>query len=61
MDGHKYIGKAVYEDFLPGALASGQLLARPEATVVGQGLDKLQEGFDRLRGGVSATKLVVKL
>jgi X-X-X-Leu-X-X-Gly heptad repeat protein len=29
--------------------------------VIGKGLDKLQDGFDRLKAGVSATKLVVSL
>jgi hypothetical protein len=33
----------------------------PKATVVGNGLESLQGGFDKLKQGVSATELVVSL
>jgi len=55
------VAKAVYEDFLPEALKKGSFVPAPKATVVGNGLDKLQGGFDKLKQGVSATKLVVTL
>ncbi|KAL1642425.1 hypothetical protein SLS58_005499 [Diplodia intermedia] len=54
------VGPAVFEDFLPKALADGRYKCAPRPVVVGEGLGCLQEGMDRLgRGGVSAEKLVV--
>jgi hypothetical protein len=55
------ISKVVYEDYLPQALKDGSFRPMPKATVIGKGLDKLQGGFDHLKAGVSATKLVVSL
>ncbi|KAI2481850.1 Polyketide synthase enoylreductase [Pyrenophora tritici-repentis] len=55
------VGKAVYEDFLPVALSVGKFQAKPEAEVVGRGLESVQEGLDRMMKGVSAKKLVVVL
>ena len=53
--------KAVYKDFLPAALKSGQFKPAPEPEVIGKGLDHLQAAVDKLRKGVSARKLVVTL
>ncbi|WP_030903509.1 zinc-binding alcohol dehydrogenase family protein [Streptomyces sp. NRRL F-5126] len=53
------VGPAIYVDFLPAALASGAYRAAPDATVVGDGLDRIPDALRRLRGGVSARKLVV--
>lgn len=55
------VSKVVYEDYLPQALKDGSFRPMPKATVIGKGLDKLQGGFDHLKAGVSATKLVVSL
>jgi NADPH:quinone reductase-like Zn-dependent oxidoreductase len=55
------VGPAIYADFLPSALASGAYRAQPEATVVGEGLDSIPAALDRLRQGISATKLVVTI
>ena len=55
------VGPALYNDFLPVALQSGQFKALPEAQVVGHGLGKIQEAMDTLKKGVSAKKLVVML
>lgn len=55
------VGKAMYNEYLPAALKSGQFEALPEAKVVGHGLEKVQEAMDILKGGVSARKLVVTL
>jgi hypothetical protein len=55
------VSKVIYEDYLPQALKDGSFRPMPKATVIGEGLDKLQGGFDRLKAGVSATKLVVSL
>ena len=55
------ISKAIYQDYLPTALANGSFKPRPIPTVVGKGLEELQRGLDKLKAGVSATKLVVTL
>ena len=55
------VGPAMYKDFLPAALESGEFRALPEAQVVGHGLEKVQEAVDVLKGGVSAKKVVVTL
>jgi NADPH:quinone reductase-like Zn-dependent oxidoreductase len=55
------IGPAIYVDFLPAALATGAYRAAPDATVVGDGLDRIPDALRRLRGGVSAAKLVVTM
>ncbi|ETS77048.1 hypothetical protein PFICI_10922 [Pestalotiopsis fici W106-1] len=55
------VGSAIYNDFLPEALATGQFLAKPDPTVVGSGLENIQNGIDLCKGGVSATKVVVSL
>lgn len=52
---------AVYRDFLPQALESGQFKPVPTAKVAGHGLEGIQGALDMLKAGVSATKLVVKL
>jgi threonine dehydrogenase-like Zn-dependent dehydrogenase len=55
------IGKAIYEDFLPRALAEGTYVAAPEPHVVGKGLEFIQEAFELQRKGMSAKKVVVSL
>lgn len=55
------VGPAMYNDFLPAALKSGQFRALPEAKVVGHGLERVQEAMDTLKQGVSAKKVVVTL
>ena len=55
------IGKAVYGEFLPVALKSGQMKAKPDPYVIGTGLESLQEGIDKNKAGVSASKVVIKL
>jgi hypothetical protein len=69
--GHKFIwgddllanevGAAIYETFLPEALATGRYVSAPEAFVVGQGLEAVQGGLEELRKGVSGKKLVVTI
>ena len=53
------IGKAVWEDFLPHALDSGQIRPALKTKVVGRGLESIQAGIDEIKNGVSATKVVV--
>jgi NADPH:quinone reductase-like Zn-dependent oxidoreductase len=53
------VGPAIYADFLPAALAAGAYRAAPDASVVGDGLARIPDALQQLRGGVSAKKLVV--
>jgi NADPH:quinone reductase-like Zn-dependent oxidoreductase len=55
------VGPAVFEDFLPRALAEGRFVAAPPALVVGSGLEAIEAGFEVQRKGVSAKKVVVSL
>jgi NADPH:quinone reductase-like Zn-dependent oxidoreductase len=55
------VGKAIYEEFLPQALAEGKYIAAPDPQVVGKGLEHVQEAMNLNKKGVSAKKLVVTL
>ncbi len=55
------LGKFIFEDYLPTALAQGGFRAAPEPEIVGKGLENIEAAFDILRKGVSAKKLVVTL
>ena len=55
------VAKAVFGDFLPKALADGKYMAAPDPHVVGKGLENVQAGFDMLKAGVSAKKVVITL
>ncbi|WP_368496206.1 zinc-binding alcohol dehydrogenase family protein [Herbiconiux sp. A18JL235] len=55
------VGRMLWHDYLPRALADGTHACAPTAEVVGEGLGAIQTAIDRLRAGVSATKLVVTL
>jgi NADPH:quinone reductase-like Zn-dependent oxidoreductase len=55
------VGKVIYEDFLPKALAEGKYIATPDPLIVGKGLEYVQAGFDLQKKGVSARKVVVSL
>jgi NADPH:quinone reductase-like Zn-dependent oxidoreductase len=55
------VGPAIYNQFLPAALTSGAYRAEPVATVVGDGLASIPLALDRLKKGISATKLVVRI
>ncbi|KAF2669836.1 putative quinone oxidoreductase [Microthyrium microscopicum] len=59
--GAPHIGKAIWEDFMPSALASGQFQAKPDPFVLKGGLGKVQEGIDMVKKGVSAKKIVIEL
>ncbi|KAF9871814.1 zinc-binding dehydrogenase [Colletotrichum karsti] len=54
------VGDPIWRDFVPAALKSGQLQPKPDAEVVGKGLESIQAGLERLKKGVSATKLVIQ-
>ncbi|MEA9986409.1 zinc-binding alcohol dehydrogenase family protein [Subtercola vilae] len=55
------VGPMLWQRFLPAALAEGRFVPAPAPRVVGSGLGQVQVALERLRGGVSATKLVVSL
>jgi dethiobiotin synthetase len=55
------VGKAVYSDFLPQALKSGQIKPAPPAKVVAHGVEGIQEAVDAHKKGASAVKYVVTL
>ena len=55
------VGTAIYNDFLPIALAKGEFITAPEPQVVGKGLDHIQKAMDINKKGVSAKKVVVTL
>ena len=58
---HNEVGKAIYVDFLPEALAQGKYVAAPDAHVFGRGLESLQDALDFQKKGVSAKKVVITL
>ncbi|KAF2849516.1 GroES-like protein [Plenodomus tracheiphilus IPT5] len=51
----------VWNEFVGEALQKGTLQCLPKPTVVGKGLDSINEGVKQVKAGVSATKLVVEL
>jgi len=55
------VGKAIYEDYLPQALADGTFIAAPEPQVIGKGLESIPKGLDVQKQGMSAKKVVVSL
>ena len=58
---HNPVGKAVYVDFLPKALAEGTFIAAPDALVVGEGIERINDALKVQRNGMSAKKVVVTL
>jgi hypothetical protein len=57
----EWVGRAVFQDFLPQALKSGQVKPALPIKVVGHGLEVIQDALNELKKGVSASKLVVTL
>ncbi len=55
------VSTAIYQDFLPSALAEGRYRAAPPPSVVGHGLGDVQHALDVQLKGVSAKKVVVSL
>lgn len=60
-DGGEPIWRRVWTDFLGTGLQNGKLKAKPDAHILRSGLERLQEGLDMVRKGVSAKKVVVEL
>jgi hypothetical protein len=57
----KALGTAIYGDFLPAALKDGRIKPAPRADVVGHGVESIQAAVEKLRAGVSGSKVVVTL
>lgn len=57
----KEVGEAVWGKHVPEALADGSLQAKPDAIVIGKGLEMVQEVLDKQKAGVSAGKIVIAL
>ncbi|KAM3076031.1 hypothetical protein ACMFMG_006456 [Clarireedia jacksonii] len=55
------VGDAVWRQYIPKALAAGKFQAKPDPFIIKGGLEKVQEGIDVLRAGVSAKKVVVEI
>lgn len=55
------VGPAIFNDFLPDALAEGRFRPAPDPAVFGIGLEQLPGALDTLRDGVSASKIVVTI
>ncbi|KAF7118163.1 hypothetical protein CNMCM5793_007564 [Aspergillus hiratsukae] len=55
------VGPAIFEAFLPKALAAGEFKPAPTPEMVGKGLGSIQEGLDQLKKGASAKKYVISL
>jgi NADPH:quinone reductase-like Zn-dependent oxidoreductase len=58
---HKEVGEAIWGKYVPEALVDGTLQAKPDPIVLGKGLEKVQEGLDKQKAGVSAGKIVIEL
>ncbi|KAJ9419483.1 chaperonin 10-like protein [Fusarium oxysporum] len=57
----KHIGEWIWSNYIPKALANGSFKAKPDASVVGHGLESIQRALDVHKKGVSAKKIVVTL
>ena len=55
------IATPVWRDYVTPALRAGKLKCFPPPTIVGKGLEHIQEALAKCEEGLSATKLVVEL
>lgn len=55
------VATPVYKNYVTPALQAGKLRCLPPPTVVGKGLEHINEALKKSKAGVSATKLVVTL
>ena len=55
------IGEWLFNDYLRESLVDGTIVSAPKIEVVPGGLDAAQTAFDKLKAGVSGTKLVIKV
>jgi Zn-dependent alcohol dehydrogenase len=59
--GDRYIGEVVWAKYVPAALENGSFKLLPKPTVIEGGLEKIQEGLNVQKKGVSFGKIVVAL
>lgn len=59
--GNQDIGDAVWRKYIPRALAAGKFQAKPDPEILVGGLERVQDGVDLLRKGVSAKKIVIEI
>ncbi|KAJ2967779.1 hypothetical protein NQ176_g9501 [Zarea fungicola] len=55
------VATPVWKDYVTAALRERKLRCLPPPTIVGKGLDKVQDALSMCEAGVSGTKLVVEL
>ena len=55
------ITRSLWTNFITKALDGGLLKCLPEPLIIGQGLERIQEGLRRNKQGVSARKVVIEL
>jgi len=55
------VRRIMYNDFLPEALKIGKIVSAPKPTIIGKGLEKVEDAFIAQRKGVSASKVVVSI
>ena len=55
------VAAPVWKDYVTPALQSGKLQILPPPTILGKGLEYLNEGLKKSKAGVSGTKLVVEI
>ncbi|QIW96685.1 hypothetical protein AMS68_002203 [Peltaster fructicola] len=53
------VGKAVWQEFMPVALKTGQMRSHLNTMVIGRGLQHIQAGVNEVKRGVSSTKVVI--
>lgn len=58
-DLYQHVGKWIWGECVPQALANGTVQAKPDPLVVGNGLEGVQHAIDVQKNGVSAKKVVV--
>ncbi|CZR68146.1 related to oxidoreductase [Phialocephala subalpina] len=55
------LGDYIWKKFIPQALATGKFQAKPDPLILEGGLERVQEGINMLRKGVSAQKIVIEV
>ena len=56
---HEDLGKWFFNDYLEKCLADGSIVSAPKVEVVPGGIESAQAALDKLKAGVSGTKLVI--
>ena len=55
------IGDAIWRKYIPQALSAGKFQAKPDPEILEGGLDRVQEGVNMVKKGVSAKKIVIEI